>query len=141
MIKISHRGNLFGPSPEKENSPHYIIEALQNYHVEIDVWFNKSFFLGHDQPTYPISLEFLKNEKLWCHAKNIAALTEMLRNNIHCFWHQTDDVALTSQNYLWTFPGKPIATHKAIAVMPETVKNWDYSAAIGICSDYIGDYK
>ena len=40
MILISHRGNINGKNPEKENHPDYIWVAIQaGYEVEIDVWF------------------------------------------------------------------------------------------------------
>ena len=66
----------------------------------------------------------------------------MLKNdNIHCFWHQQDNLILTSKKYIWTFPGKEIASENAIAVLPEYVQfNWDISKAAGICSDYIANY-
>ena len=35
----SHRGNLFGPIPERENKPDYIDEAISaGFNVEIDIW-------------------------------------------------------------------------------------------------------
>ena len=38
MILISHRGNIDGKNPEKENTVAYITEALdKGYHCEIDV--------------------------------------------------------------------------------------------------------
>jgi hypothetical protein len=54
MILISHRGNLNGPNPERENHPDYIWEALRaGYEVEIDVWWVEGKFkLGHDEPQY-----------------------------------------------------------------------------------------
>ena len=106
MFLISHRGNINGKNVQKENSPDYILKALSfGYDVEIDVWYvNNKFFLGHDTPQYEISIEFLKNDKLWCHAKNLASLEKMLYNNITCFWHQTDDYTLTSKGYIWTYP-------------------------------------
>jgi hypothetical protein len=53
MILISHRGNLNGPNPERENHPDYIWEALRaGFEVEIDVWWVEGKFkLGHDEPT------------------------------------------------------------------------------------------
>jgi hypothetical protein len=47
MLFISHRGNINGADPTKENSPQYIEEALQkNFEVEVDVRFlNNSFYL------------------------------------------------------------------------------------------------
>ncbi len=143
MILISHRGNLTGPNPEHENSPSYIVMASHNFNVEIDVWFDNGFYLGHDKLTYPIDVDFLINPKFWCHAKNLEALAEMLKTNkIHCFWHQQDDVTLTSEQYIWTYPGKKLVGHKSIAVVPENVScEWDISNAHGICSDYIQNYK
>jgi len=142
MILISHRGNINGPNSAKENDPEYILEALENYHVEIDVWFiDGQFMLGHNEPQYNIREEFLENEKLWCHAKNPEALEAMLQNTkIHCFWHQNDDMILTSKNYIWTYPGKILTPH-SIAVLPELVMNWDISNVVGVCSDYIENAK
>ena len=63
MILISHRGNLDGPKPEKENNPKYIWEALnEGYQVEIDVWYDKGWWLGHDRPKYKAKI----NDLLHC---------------------------------------------------------------------------
>ncbi len=143
MILISHRGNIGGPHPDKENSPEYILEALSfGFDVEIDVWLERDkFYLGHDHSEFLIDKSFLFNEKLWCHAKNLDALTALLKEpTIHCFWHQCDDVTLTSKQYIWTYPGKKIASERAIAVKPESQISWDISMAEGICSDFIADY-
>jgi hypothetical protein len=143
MILISHRGNLDGSFPNKENSPEYIKKALlKGFDVEIDVWFvNSCFFLGHDEPKYKINIDFLENKKLWCHAKNLNALDKMLNNkNIHCFWHQNDDYTLTSNGFIWTYPNKKIANN-SIAVLPELFKDWDVNDSFGICSDFVIKYK
>ena len=141
MILISHRGNLNGPDQSQENSPAYIEKTLAaGFNVEVDVWYTENgLFLGHDDPRYEISISFLKDERVWCHAKNVDSLKEMLLNNIHCFWHQEDDVALTSQGYIWTYPGKSL-TDKSICVIPEKA-NYSSINCAGICSDYIGKYK
>lgn len=144
MILISHRGNISGPIKEKENSPNYIKNALSSgFDVEIDVWFiDNQFYLGHDEPTHKVEEKFLINSSFWCHAKNLDALTQMLKNkNIHCFWHQNDDVALTSNSFIWTFPGKEIASTRAIAVLPERIQGWNISCAYGVCSDYVRQYQ
>lgn len=141
MIFISHRGNLNGPNPSRENSPDYIEEALSlGFDVEVDVWFKDGeFWLGHDGPQYPTDYKFLVNERLWCHAKNIDALLEMKKYVIHYFWHQKDDVTLTSKNYVWAFP-KTKFEKGSIAVMPEYFDG-DFSESKGICSDKIVYYK
>jgi hypothetical protein len=143
MILISHRGNINGSIPERENSPEYIKEALFNgFDVEIDVWFvDNCFFLGHDNPKYKINVDFLENKKLWCHAKNIFALEKMLQNkNIHCFWHQNDDFTLTSNGFIWTYPNKKLV-NISIAVLPELFKDWNVNNSLGVCSDFVIKYK
>ena len=141
MFFISHRGNIKGKNIREENSPPYIKEALKKgFNVEIDVWYNKSgWFLGHDDPQYEINIDFLKDERLWCHAKNVESLQEMLHHGFHCFWHQEDDVVLTSRGYMWTYPGKDL-TDKSICVLPEKA-NYSSIKCAGICSDYIRKYK
>jgi hypothetical protein len=141
MILISHRGNIDGPNQYKENSPHYIKEALSlGYEVEVDVWCEDGcFWLGHDSPFYKTDYKFLMCEKLWCHAKNIDALIEMKKYAIHYFWHEEDTVCLTSKNYIWAYPGKqPIKN--SIAVMPELYKE-DVHLCRGVCSDFVSQYK
>ena len=125
-----------------ENHPDYINQAIKKgFDVEVDVWYeNKQWVLGHDAPQYEINLNFLYNKSLWCHAKNIQALEKMSMDNIHCFWHQSDDVTLTSLQYLWTFPGRKLTT-RSICVMPENVSETNFEKCAGICSDYIENYQ
>ena len=120
---------------DEENHPDHIDMALaQGFDVEIDVWkVLDEYYLGHDEPQYKVNMKFLKNEKLWCHAKNIEALYGMNKEGVHCFWHQTDDVTLTSKGYLWTYPNKDL-TQDSIAVLPKAKPKIDVA---GICSDYI----
>ena len=141
MIFISHRGNIDGKYPEFENNPIQIDRALKNgFDVEIDVWYkDNEWYLGHDEPQYKVDLEYLKNDKFWCHAKNIEALNQMLEEDIHCFWHQEDDVTLTSKGFMWTYPGKQL-TSKSICVLPEK-NNEIPKKCLGICSDFIVSYK
>lgn len=141
MIKISHRGNLHGPNPALENQKNYIERALEaGYHVEVDLWFlNSEFYLGHDFGQYKIDIEFLKNENIWVHCKNIDALLNVRStDDIHYFWHETDTVTLTSKGYIWAFPGKqPI--QNSIAVLPELYSD-SLEKCSGICSDFIINY-
>tara|TARA_Y100000310_G_scaffold89153_1_gene86291 strand:- start:1662 stop:2153 length:492 start_codon:yes stop_codon:yes gene_type:complete len=155
MILIAHRGNTNGIS-NKENDPVYIHDALkQDFDVEIDVWYvDKQFWLGHGRPQYEIDENFLENPRLWCHAKNIEALYKMNLNSlIHCFWHQKDDVTLTSRGYVWTYPGKEL-TLKSICVLPESISQMDWiqcgygpgldgilGKCAGICSNDLTIYR
>lgn len=143
MFFISHRGNIGGPQPLRENHPTYILEALKKrYHVEIDVWKNDSrWYLGHDKPQYKIDIKFLKRKGLWCHAKNREALAEMLKHkDIHCFWHQNDDYTLTSRKYIWVYPGQKVVPG-CIVVKPENNNFKPPKNVGGICSDYIEHYR
>jgi hypothetical protein len=137
MKKISHRGNLNGPNLHRENSPDFINEAIAlGYDVEIDVWnVHGTLMLGHDAPTYEIELNFLKNDHLWCHAKNLAALYTMLENNIHCFWHQDDDQTITSRGFIWTHSKSKLLTDRSIACWIDGVGEYPKNC-FGICTDF-----
>lgn len=144
---IAHRGNVFGPDPERENEPSYIEAALeQGYHVEVDVWFKDGkWLLGHDEGTYEVELDFLRDDRIWCHAKNLEALSTLIEHQVHVFSHDCDRVVLTSRGYLWTYPGTTISTH-TICVMPERAPRGTYTlpdiwSCRGLCSDYVGIYK
>ena len=145
MKLISHRGNINGRIENYENHPTYIEDTIKlGYDVEIDVWLVEDvFFLGHDEPQYAIDFHWINklNHKLWVHCKNVKAVEYLYASdyNINYFWHQEDTLTLTSKGYLWAYPGKqPIKN--SIAVMPE-LNNDDVSLALGICSDYIENYK
>lgn len=143
---ISHRGNINGRVPQNENHPDYIDEAIHaGYEVEIDVRFvNGKLWLGHDEPQHETSLGWLANrgDKLWIHCKNHEAMTYFAQYpllKMNWFWHQGDDMVLTSKRHIWAYPGKqPIKN--SIAVMPE-IHSDDVSLCVGICSDVIEKYK
>jgi hypothetical protein len=142
MILISHRGNINGPRRELENKPRYINQALElGYDVEIDVWWKEDeFWLGHDEPQFKVNRQFLQNDKLWCHAKNIDAFYYMVDDTkIHCFSHDKDEVALTTRGYFWSLSESDMTT-KSISVLPSDYKELLKGIA-GICSDNIGNYN
>lgn len=141
MIKIAHRGNRFGPSPESENIPVDIVSAIAlGLNVEVDIWMNdQGMFLGHDAPQYEVNEEFLQDikEEAWFHCKNIEALGYFVNHmpDAKFFWHQNDDYTLTSNGYIWTYPGKTI-TNKSIVVVTEKTDISKYEGAYGVCYDY-----
>lgn len=152
MKLIAHRGNINGRNIDFENHPDHIELALKlNYDVETDIRFiNDKWYLGHDDDLlYSIDFGFIiENEnKLWLHAKTIFTLLTLINHQqiydfkYNVFYHLQDDVTLTSQGYLWTYPGKKL-TKKSICVLPETC---DYTkeelkGCFGICSDYPINY-
>ena len=142
---ISHRGNIFGRIESEENKPSYIESALSDgYDVEIDLWLiGDNLFLGHDFPDYQIDLKWIeeRSKRLWVHCKNPEAVVFLcgLENGINYFWHQEDKLTLTSRGHIWVYPGnQPIKN--SIAVMPE-IHDENVDACLGICSDYIGNYR
>ena len=143
MILISHRGNLNGPNEVRENSPYYIMEAIaEGYDVEVDLWWvNGRVYLGHDEPQYEVSDEWLgeRVNNLWVHCKNVESLNWIRSTSLHYFWHEQDTLTLTSKNYMWVYPGKQPITG-SIAVMPE-IHNDDISKCLGVCSDFIKRYN
>ena len=136
MKIIAHRGNINGRNPERENSPDYILEALAlGFDVEVDVWFVEGkFYLGHDEPVFKTDTDFLRNPKLWCHAKNTDALHELLKANTNCFWHENDSFTLTSRGTPWCFPGKWISGGVTVVFSnPSEVNVPDFIG--GVCVD------
>jgi hypothetical protein len=151
MIIISHRGNKTGPNPKKENRPSYVLDALcSGYGCEVDVWYEKGWWLGHDKPQYKTNLIWLSTQPgLFVHCKNLAAMAKMCIQHINhfpnvpqFFWHETDTVALTNRGLMWTYPGKPL-TDLSISVLPEqtTFTTKQLMKGIGICTDHCHDYK
>jgi hypothetical protein len=153
MIFIAHRGNVFKTNIKRENSPEYIEEAIDlGFDVEIDIRIEDGkippgeFFLGHDYPQYRVDLSWLIERKrnLWIHAKNIDALSWFLRSTIdwNVFWHQEDNYTITSNGYIWAYPGQR-ATSNTIIVMPEITfySNDMIKSCAGICSDNINFYR
>ena len=85
---------------------------------------------------YEIKKEFLKDEKLWCHAKNLSALESMLYHGVHCFWHETDKFTITSKGYIWTFPEEEVTKNSVIVHKGSSWKEKNYDCA-AVCTDFI----
>ena len=150
-IIISHRGNLNGPNPARENSPEYIREALAaGFNVEVDIWWHEdSFWFGHDRPEFRVTNPFdLLDSRMWVHCKDLETLQHYImfagvqskNPHPHYFTHWADDGVLTSSGLIWTYPGQRLCGF-SIAVMPEHAPDWDVSGAAGICTDYPRKYK
>lgn len=148
MLIISHRGNIEYPKPKLENKLSYIDTALNlGYNVELDIFYDNGFWLGHDKPMYKTAYRWLVNRSnfLWIHCKNLEALQKVKNSNIlNYFWHETDSYTLTSNGYIWTFPNKKVPIG-GICVLPDDPTNpnktYDSSNWGGVCSDYIKNWK
>ena len=149
MKIIAHRANINGPSKE-ENCPKQIDKSISmGYDAEFDIIYDhlsSVFWLGHDEPQYKVSWKWVANrhDRLWIHCKDIITLHEFTKYEhagYQYFWHQQDDFTLTSNKYIWTFPGKPY-TPRSIMVMPEwntkisNLNDLRVTDCYGICTDY-----
>ena len=117
MVKfVAHRGNTHGPIPDLENNINYLRSALESgYMIECDLQTqNGVLYLGHDEPQEVAPLDLITDPRVFCHAKDLDALTMLLQFNTHCFWHENDRVTLTSNGYIWCYPGEFPVHSKAI---------------------------
>lgn len=143
MIKIAHRGNINGKLPEMENSPNYVMAAIEKgYDCEIDLWcLKEKFFLGHDGPQYNIGEKFLfdLSSKLWIHCKNLEALKFVSENkgSLNGFWHQEDRYTLTTRGYIWTYPNQPTTTLSILVHLDKWNETINHQQLTGICSDFM----
>jgi hypothetical protein len=141
MIKIAHRGNVNGPS-HKENQADYLMDAVNaGYDVEFDLWkISGLLWLGHNGPEYLIKETFLLDigHAAWIHCKNLDALHFLNTTfpQLNYFWHQEDDYTLTSQGFIWAYPGKE-TTDRTVLVDLEGTSNKTNMYAI--CSDRVGE--
>ena len=149
MLIIAHRANIGGPDHDLENSPDQVDRCISGYtfNVEVDLWrtHGGELFLGHDEPTHRIDIQWLymRSNFLWIHCKNVEALC-FLQNHpfsteFRYFWHENDDYTLTSNGFVWAYPGKEMPKPaRAVCVMPEwnvhnseTMRNF-----YAVCTDY-----
>lgn len=143
MIRIAHRGNINGPS-DRENEPNYLLDAIaQGFEIEVDVWYTSgSLWLGHDYAQYQIDYTFLSkiSDRAWFHCKNLEALhyfSDSLSSTRY-FWHQEDDFTLTSNRYIWTYPGQPVTGRSIIVDLDANDLTKYGNIPYGICTDYPG---
>lgn len=92
---------------------------------------------GHDSAQYLVSEDFLldNGQYLWIHCKNFEALDFFASTfpQLNYFWHQEDDRTLTSQGFLWTYPGKEVGKNSVIVDLEGKTRYNCYA----ICSDYL----
>ena len=147
MIFISHRGNLNGPEPLRENCPSYIDEALRaGYDVEIDLrMVDAELYLGHDEPQYLIDRDWLlkRKEHLWIHIKDYESIVWISQQEIDFkyFCHESDNFTLTSNGYVWSNDYNKVMTDKCIVplINRQQVLQYNQKDFYAVCSDYIYD--
>lgn len=157
MKIISHRGNLKGIDPFKENDPNhldYVLNSRPTFLIEVDVWGDSrtnSLSMGHDEPVHhvdPIWVAKHRN-RLILHCKNREAMEIVSElngttNAIEYFYHQNDEYTITSKQNIWVHP-RAVPAKNSYWVINDDIFNgdrdWLYdwimkSAVMGICTDY-----
>ncbi len=157
MKIISHRGNINGPQPERENQPSYIDEAIAlGFDVEIDVrhigplpgalpGIGGAFYLGHDTPDPPVSLNWLleRRRNLWVHCKNLEAAYWLGDTDLRCFCSISDPFCFITQGYLWANDLTHLRDNCIIPLLTlHKLNNFgDYDKVFGVCTDYPMEIK
>lgn len=145
MIKIAHRGNQNGPA-QNENEPTQLVATLSGgFDIEVDVWkVEGEFFLGHDAPQYPVDEQFLRDigDSAWYHCKNLDALEHFNKHlsDLRYFWHQEDAYTLTSNGYIWTYPGQQITDRSILVHLGKPDLSTFDVMPYAICSDYVREF-
>ena len=150
MKLISHRGNINGVEPSKENDPSYIDLALESYEVEIDIRLVKNeFMLGHDLGQYLVTKDWLQDraKKLWVHCKDYQSFSSLCETNIKAFYHSVEPcVAVRNSDLIWCHRLAD-ADHNSIVPLLEVNslllrKSLNGGNGVGaICSDYPSQIK
>jgi hypothetical protein len=147
VIFISHRGNLDGVNPERENSPSYIEECLEKgFHCEIDLRMKDGIpHLGHDTSDHPITAEWIMKRwyYLWIHIKEYEALIWLMKNcpSTNYFCHEYDRYTLVSNGTIWSHDLTNPMTDRCIIPLlsKEAVAEYNQDEFYAVCSDYIYD--
>lgn len=149
MKIISHRGNICGPVPEKENRPSYIDSAIQlGYEVEVDLrYINNEFWLGHDFGQYKIELSWMEPRKnmLWFHCKDVDSALELTKLNkgYKFFCHSNDPYVITSVDKFWVHDLKgKIDKNCIIPLLSENdIICYTNQTPYAVCTDFVNLVK
>jgi len=143
MKLISHRGNIRGENPERENTLSYIDEAISlGYDVEVDIWMkDDELYLGHDGPETHVDYRWLllRIDSLWVHCKNFNAFSFLSRfSDLRTFFHENEKYVYIRNGVIWAHDMKDIDHNCIIPLLSkEQLLGWKKVSVYGICSDYV----
>jgi len=142
MLFISHRGNLDGLNPERENTKGYVQEAIdKGFQVEIDIRVEDgSLFLGHDSPDCEIDLNWLceRSSSLWVHCKDFDSLSMLADKDLRIFFHEKERYSIISNKLIWAHDLSNVDSKCIIPLLTEDqVMTWNPKPVFGICSDFV----
>ena len=145
MNIISHRGNIVGPNPGKENRPSYIDCAISSgLDVEVDLrLIGGELWLGHDTPDYKVTIQWIIHwhKNLWIHCKNLEASQFLFsyKDKVKYFCHTNDSYVLTSSGHIWAHDLNLKLDGNCIIPLLNNYDIFSYSGDYvhGICTDYV----
>lgn len=144
MKVISHRGNLRGVNPDKENRPSYIDCAIQlGYEVEVDIrYIDDEFWLGHDEAQYKIERSWmaLRKDSIWYHCKDLNSAIELSKlKEFKFFCHTQDNYILTSTGHLWVHDLSELVDETCIIPLLDlnSIKKFKHLKPFAVCTDYV----
>jgi hypothetical protein len=141
MYLISLRGNILGVDEKKENKPYQIQEVIRmGFHCWVDVWWhNDQFYLGTNEPYYPIKPSFLNIFALWCNAMNFDTLIKLKEQRAPHYFQWQGDPLLTNTEHIITDIPLEIEIDNTILITDE----YQYSeiGLKGIISENIASFQ
>jgi hypothetical protein len=141
MKIISHRGNLTGSDQKLENKPEQIEKVINmGFDVEVDLRVeDNQLYLGHDFTQYNIEYEWIDNLKnnLWIHAKNYESVNFLKKTNLNWFWHDQDDMTLTSHGFIWSNIDKYFTEGITVSLYHKELPDY----ILGVCTDEPLEYQ
>jgi len=122
-------------NPNLENNPEQIVKVIDlGLEVEIDLRIkDNQLFLGHDYPQYEINYEWLEknNKSLWIHAKDYESVDFLKTTDFNWFWHDKDEMTLTSQGFIWSNIGKYFNNGITVCLDYQVLPD----CLLGVCTD------
>lgn len=95
MILISMRGNISGVEERTQNKPYQVNEVLKTgMHCWVDVWWKDDiFYLGTDEPTYPVKQSFISMYSVWANAMDFVTLLKLTEcKSPHNFFYRGEPI-------------------------------------------------
>jgi len=153
MKLISHRGNISGREPERENKPSFIEDAIyKGYDVEVDFrMYGDELYLGHDTPDYLVDIEWIFDKKdfLWIHCKDLKTAQKLFElskdvTGLKYFCHNEDDFTLVSSGHIWVHYNPLYKFNDYLdksCIVPlldrDLIQQYYNRNVYGICSDFV----
>lgn len=148
MYFFSNLGNINCKNEELENTPDYILNALNhNYYVKINViYYNDNLYLRNKFNDIKIDLSFLEKNEILIECLDFLTLNFFIMlnsNKIHYFYNNNNinNISLTSKQFIISYK----ETSKYTILIDS--KNYhrdgdiDIGICLGICSNFIESYK